>query len=204
MRKIISSYAPVLLGITFLLISLAGCTESHSTVSIANKSVDHSVSEKPSVYLIESLWQKQTGETIKLDAFKGKIPVVSMIFTRCAYACPRTIADLKNIEKQLPAGIKNDVVFVLISFDDQHDSPAQLRKFATKMQTGKNWVLLHGDEEGIRDLAMVLNVKYKKQPDGSFTHSNMITMLDRNGVIKAQSEGLGADPAPILTRINNL
>ncbi|KAA8484971.1 protein SCO1/2 [Arcticibacter tournemirensis] len=204
MRKIISSYAPVLLGITFLLISLAGCTESHSTVSIADKSVDDSVSEKPSVYLIESLWQKQTGETIKLDAFKGKIPVVSMIFTRCAYACPRTIADLKNIEKQLPAGIKNDVVFVLISFDDQHDSPAQLRKFATKMQTGKNWVLLHGDEEGIRDLAMVLNVKYKKQPDGSFTHSNMITMLDRNGVIKAQSEGLGADPAPILTRINNL
>jgi len=72
------------------------------------------------------------------------------------------------------------------------------------MQTGRNWVLLHGDEEGIRDLAMVLNVKYKKQPDGSFTHSNMITMLDRNGVIRAQSEGLGADPAPILTGINNL
>lgn len=204
MRKIISSYVPVLLGIACLLTSLAGCTESHSTVSITDKTAVDSVSEKPSVYLIESLWQKQTGDTIKLDKFKGKIPVVSMIFTRCAYACPRTIADLKNIEKQLPAGIKNDVVFVLISFDDEHDSPAQLRKFAANMQTGKNWVLLHGDEEGIRDLAMVLNVKYKKQPDGSFTHSNMITMLDRNGVIRAQSEGLGADPAPILTGINNL
>gem|GEM_PF-2813199 len=109
MRKIIGSYVPVLLGIACLLTSLAGCTESHSTVSITDKIAGDSVSEKPSVYLIESLWQKQTGDTIKLDRFKGKIPVVSMIFTRCAYACPRTIADLKNIEKQLPAAIKNTI-----------------------------------------------------------------------------------------------
>ncbi len=193
-------YYTGLIGTIYASILFSGCSQnSQSTVP-----VEKEVSGQPSVYETGSVWQDQSARSLKLESFKGKIIVVSMVFTRCPYACPRTIADLKNIEKQLPDSKKKDVVFVLVSFDDVNDTPAQLRAFSKKMDAGKNWVLLHGDAEAIRELAMVLNVKYKKQPNGMFSHSNIITLLDREGAISTQLEGLGTEASPLISAIKEL
>ncbi|KPD23790.1 SCO family protein [Idiomarina zobellii] len=54
-----------------------------------------------------------------------------------------------------------------------------------------SWVFLHGEDQDIRTLATVLGVRYRKRPDGDFDHSNLITVLDKNGVIEHRVEGLG-------------
>lgn len=194
--------AGVLTG-CFLFTSCSQCDHRNKDIKTV---IEHPADgmERPSLYAMENIWQDQSGKSMRLKDLKGKIPLVSMIFTRCPYACPRTIADLKNIEKQLPEEKRGQVAFVLVSFDDINDTPEQLRAFAEKMNAGKDWILLHGNEESIRELAMVLNVKYKKQPDGNFTHSNIISLLDRNGGIEAQLEGLNADAAPLVSAIGEL
>lgn len=157
-----------------------------------------------SLYQLEGEWHNQNGDTLQLSQLNGKIPVISMIFTRCGFACPRIVADIKKIEKQIPADKKDSVVFVLVSFDSERDHPDKLKEFAKEMELDERWLLLHGGEQEVRELSMLLNVKYKKQPDGSFAHSNGITLLDQNGAIAAHVEGLGTDSEPIVSKLKNL
>lgn len=154
-----------------------------------------------SVYQLVSEWHTQDNDTMQLYELQGKIPVVAMIFTSCGYACPRIVADLKDIEAKVPADKKDKVVFVLVSFDTEKDTPARLREFAQEMDLGENWLLLHGGEDAVRTLSMVLDVQYKKQQNGHFAHSNSITLLDTRGVIAARVEGLGTNPGPIVNKL---
>jgi protein SCO1 len=50
--------------------------------------------------------------------------------------------------------------------------------------------LLHGDEESVREIAALLGVKYKQEADGSFAHSNLVTILNSEGEIVHQRAGL--------------
>lgn len=157
-----------------------------------------------SLYQFSGEWHNQEGDTLRLSRFQGKIPVVAMVFTQCTYACGRIVADLRNLEKQVPADKKDQVVFVLVSFDSERDKPARLKAFAQKMKLDDRWVLLHGDEETVRELSMLLNVKYKKQPNGDFAHTNVITLLNPGGAIAARTEGLGVNIQPLLEKIKSL
>lgn len=160
--------------------------------------------DSESLYQMNGAFDDQFGDTITLRKLSGKIPVLAMVFTRCTFSCPRTIDDLKAIEKQLPADKKDKVVFVLVSFDSDRDHTGELKAFAKKMKLGDNWMILHGNEENVRELSMLLDVKYKKQPNGDFTHSTVISLLNTHGVIAAQTERLGADPSIMLEKIKTL
>ena len=157
-----------------------------------------------SIYQAEGKWDNQFGDTLRLADLKGKIPVVSMVFTRCTFACPRIVGDMQAIERQIPADKKDKVVFVLVSFDSERDHTTELKQFARQMKLGDNWQILHGDEESVRELSMLLDVRYKKQENGDFTHSSSMTLLDTSGAIAGRVEGLGSDPAPILEKIREI
>lgn len=159
---------------------------------------------KESIYQLDGQWVNQNNQAINLTEFKGKIQIVAMIFTNCANACPRIVADMQLIESKIPLAQKDNVNFLLISFDTERDTPDRLTAFAKEKQLNKNWTLLHGEEELVREMALVLGIKYDKQTDGSFAHSNIITTLDSNGMIVTQQEGLGTSPEKTVETINNL
>jgi protein SCO1 len=99
---------------------------------------------------------------------------------------------------------KEKVNFVLISFDTERDTPPQLEKFARQMNLDRSWTLLHGSEVSVRTLSVLLNVQFEKDADGNFSHSNLISVLDKNGVLDFQKEGLEADHKETVHRINEL
>ncbi|HEY9561146.1 MAG TPA: SCO family protein [Anseongella sp.] len=157
-----------------------------------------------SVYQMTEEWHDQQGDTIQLKNLRGKIPVLAMVFTHCEFACPRTIADMKKISSEIPPDKASEVIFVLVSFDTERDQPQRLKEFAEMMGLKDNWLLLHGDEEAVRMLSMLLDVKYQKQAGGYFAHSNIVTLLNKEGVIVRQEEGLGLNPGPMLSAISGL
>jgi protein SCO1/2 len=61
------------------------------------------------------------------------------------------------------------------------------------MGLGDDWVLLHGQSDDVRELAMVLGVKFAKDSRGQFAHSNLITVLNPEGEIAFQRAGLTGD-----------
>ena len=48
---------------------------------------------------------------------------------------------------------------------------------------------------------MLLGVKYQKLAQGQFAHSNLITVLNAEGEITFQREGLKGDDSPVLRAI---
>lgn len=186
----------LLFSILLTALAFSGCnsvTENKETVY-----------DSESLYQLEGKWVTQNGDTIRLGELQGKIPVMAMVFTHCTFACPKIVDDIKTIKQQVPADKKEKMVYVLITFDTERDTPEKLKQFAKSMQLDDQWLLLHGDEDEVREMSMLLNVKYKKQPNGDFAHSNEITLLDTEGTIVTQVEGLGKDQKPIVDKIKAL
>lgn len=153
-----------------------------------------------SLYQLTDTFQTQDNKAVTLSSFAGKPTVVGMIFTHCDYACPRLTADIKSIEGKL-GDEKGKVNFLLVSFDSERDTPEQLKKFATRAGLDENWTLLHGDEITVRTLSVLLNVQFEKNAEGNFSHSNIISVLDKTGTLLFQKEGLGVDASEIIRTI---
>ena len=52
------------------------------------------------------------------------------------------------------------------------------------------WSLVRGADGDVRALATVLGVQYSRVGPRDFTHSNVITVVDPQGVVARQVEGL--------------
>ncbi|HEV2483015.1 MAG TPA: SCO family protein [Puia sp.] len=157
-----------------------------------------------SIYQLPGKWTDEHNHGIELSQLKGKVQVMAMIFTHCAYACPRLVQDMKAIEDSLSGSEKNNVGFVLVSFDSQRDDPAQLRRFASEQGLDDHWTLLHGDPGQVRELSMLLNIKYQDAGDNNYSHSNAILILDKQGTVTRSLEGLQPQTALAGEVINQL
>lgn len=162
------------------------------------KKKEAEVKEKPisdlSIYNLPSKWTNQDGQEIEMKELKGKVLVMVMIYTSCKAACPRLVADMRNIESRLPENIKKDVKLVLISIDPKTDTPERLKEFAiaNKME-GEQWEFLRSTEDNTREFAAVLAVNYKKIAPLDFSHSNIISVFNAEGELTFQQEGLGVN-----------
>jgi protein SCO1/2 len=146
-----------------------------------------------SIYNLEALWTDQANEEHALEDFRGTVTVAAMIFTHCEYACPRIIADLKAIEATLSEDNLPHVRWLLLSMDSDRDLPPVLKAYAKRNELDTDrWTLLHGDTSAVREMGATLGIRYKKDPKGNFSHSNLITVLDQEGRVQHQLEGLGA------------
>jgi protein SCO1/2 len=157
-----------------------------------------------SVYQLQGTWTDQHGRTLTLNELKGKVRIVAMVFTHCGYACPRIVQDMKAIEDSLPAQEKKEVGYVLVSFDVERDDPVQLARYAAWQGLDDRWTLLHGSAGQVRELSMLLNVRYQPTGDGSFSHTNTILILDRNGNIRRSLDGLGPQTNAAVNAIDEI
>jgi protein SCO1/2 len=143
-----------------------------------------------SLYQLDATFTDDRGHAFPLSALRGRPVVLTMFFASCGYACPVLVADLQSIRAQLPAEIRERAQFVLVSFDTARDTPAALAKYRADRQLDGQWTLLHGDDDGVRELAALLGVKYKQEADGAFSHSNLISVLNAEGEMVHQRSGL--------------
>lgn len=155
-----------------------------------------------SIYQLPSEWNTQDGQTIEFKDLRGKPLVVVMIYTACRTACPRLVADMRMIEEKVSSKKMKDVQYVMVSIDPVNDTPEKLKQFAIDNQMeGPEWIFLQGTEDGVRDFANIMAVKYKQINPIDFSHSNIISVFDRQGVMKYQKEGLGLVNDEIINRI---
>ena len=156
-----------------------------------------------SLYQMHEKLLSQDGKAIDLDVYRGKKVLVTMFYGSCPATCPLIIDTLRAIEKKVDDADRAHLRVLLVSIDPEHDTPASLRQLAdTRRIDTARWTLAHADAAAVRRIAAALNVQYKKLPDGQFSHSTVISALDADGKIAAQSAELGhADPA-LLQAIN--
>ncbi|WP_159024112.1 SCO family protein [Formosa sp. L2A11] len=147
-----------------------------------------------SIYNLPSTWTNQNGKDIQLKDLKGDVLVMVMIYTTCKAACPRLVADMRNIEKQLPESTKGKVNMIFVSIDPETDTPERLKAFAKEnFMDEEPWTFLRSSEQNTREFAAVLAVKYKEISPMDFSHSNIISVFNAAGELVFQQEGLGVN-----------
>ena len=158
-----------------------------------------------SIYQVHSQWTTQDTKDVRLVTLRGHPVILAMVYTSCQAACPLIVADLKRIESNLSDKERAEVRFALFSLDTTKDTPSQLRLYAKAHSLDlTTWTLFHGSQRAVRELAAVLGIRYKQITNGDFDHSNVITVLDRDGVIQHQQVGLRQDPKDTLQKLSAL
>ena len=186
-----------LISLIIILIFCVSCSKlNNENTNYQTQPFDISVSELPdlSIFHLPAKWTTQNKEVIELQDLRGRVLVMVMIYTSCQVACPRLVADMRSIESEIAKNLKGNVKYILVSIDPTTDTPERLKSFALENQMNdEQWLFLQGDEDSVLEFAAVLGVRYKKVSPVDFSHSNIISVFDRNGVLVYQQQGLGVD-----------
>lgn len=83
------------------------------------------------------------------DLVRGKMVVISFMFTTCEGICPRVAANIARVRKTPGA---SGVHFYSITLDPTHDTPAVLAKYAAHLGAGPDWTFLTGAPEAVETL----------------------------------------------------
>ena len=152
---------------------------------------------EPSLFELDFPLVDANGRERHLREFRGHPIVASMIYTSCTSVCPRVTADLKALERSLPADVRARTRFLLFSLDPARDTPAALAKFAREHALdASRWTLLAAREADMRTLAAVLGVRFK--PAGAeIAHTAQVVVVDGSGVIRHRRAGLSSDTAEL-------
>lgn len=192
----------ILIAIFILLFSLQGCKEKSKEAG-SKVSKNKEISDL-SIYNLPSQWTTQEGKNIELKSLNGHILVMVMIYTSCKAACPRLVADMRNIETKLDKKTKKNVKLILVSIDPVTDTPQKLKSFAiaNKMDSDP-WIFLRSTEDNTREFAAILAVNYKQISPMEFSHSNIISVFNSKGELIYQQEGLGINNDQTVSKIND-
>ena len=183
----------------FSVLTILSCKENTEQTAQNKENADSSI------FLLDSKWQNQDAKELQLKDLKGKNLVMVMIFTSCRTACPILVGDMKKIHAKIEKNKLKDTSLVLISIDPTNDTPEVLKKFAAERNMDSEpWIFLRSDEESTREFANVLAVKYKKISPIEFSHSNIISVFNRNGELVSQEEGSGINSDAVAKTVNEL
>ena len=104
-------------------------------------------------------WVDSDGAVHTLDDYKGRPVVITMAYTTCRKTCSASMLVLREMQDIL-ARRSRDAVFVVVSYDPSHDSPAEWRSYREARKLPANWHFLSGAEADTRRLADFLGLKY--------------------------------------------
>jgi len=122
----------------------------------------------------------QNGRTLNFydDVIKGKIVVISFIYTSCQDLCPLTTAKMAQMEDKLDGAVGRDLFFISMSVDPENDTPERMKAFADAFDAGPGWLFLTGRLEDIR----AINYKLGDRSDrGLSDHRNEIVLGNEPG-----------------------
>lgn len=133
------------------------------------------------------------GEALELSSLRGRPLLLTMFYSRCTSVCPLLTMTLQRLDGKLTTVEQSNLRVLMVSLDAAHETPATLAAFAEEHHVDSSrWIVARASGADVRALAAALGIRYRALPDGSFNHSTVISLLDREGVIRASSTTLTA------------
>jgi protein SCO1/2 len=130
------------------------------------------------------------GKPVRLEDFRGKPLVLSMVYTSCYQICPMTTRHLAKVVEKARDALDDDSFSVaVIGFDTKVDTPDAMQYFANKQGiSNKNWNLLSVNEQDLEALSKDLGFLYYPTSSG-YDHLIQATIIDADGKVYRQVYG---------------
>lgn len=147
----------------------------------------------------------QEGARFTATDLRGKVAVVTFIYTTCADTCPLLTAKMASLQKPLAADFGTHVRFVSITVDPEVDTPGVLRNYARAQGANlTGWSFLTGTPSAIDDVVRSFGAYAKRSGRGSVDHLFLTSLIDRQGRIRVQYLGYRFKPDEMLADLRAL
>lgn len=150
----------------------------------------------PDVALVD-----QDGRSVRLytDMAKGRVVVISFIYTSCESVCGLQGAAYARLQTLLGERAGKDVVLISVSADPGVDSFERLKAWGERFGAKRGWTLLTGEQEEIDRLALALTGDRAR----TGIHSPVVFIGDYEKGRRIRANAL-ADPSRLVGYIDSL
>jgi protein SCO1/2 len=138
LRVPLSLLALVLLGGAIALITVGSSASPKKHIAAKPASFDASgllspVSDAPPLALRNYL-----GQPVDIRSYKGKVVLVTFIYTHCPDVCPLITSNLRVAQNLMPAAVRSKLAIIAVSVDARGDTPKAVAAFLSRHQmTGR-------------------------------------------------------------------
>jgi protein SCO1/2 len=143
----------------------------------------------------------QNGAGFTLASLRGKVVVVTFIYTKCNQACPLLTTKMASAQEQLGADFGSRVHFVSISVDPEVDTPAVLRAYAKAHSANLDgWSFLTGTPRAVEDVERTYGAvgtrtgRGRIGQRGRIDHLFVTSLIDRRGNLRVRYLGYRFTP----------
>ena len=128
----------------------------------------------------------QDGKTFQLSSLRGKVVLVSFVFTTCNGTCPATTHRMVlACEAIAKAGLLDKVHLLSITLDPARDKPAVLRDYMRLYDIdAKHWTFLTGSQQQIDKVLSDWGMWVRPAANGQLDHPSRVFLLDRRGRLR--------------------
>jgi protein SCO1/2 len=122
----------------------------------------------------------QDGRRLALRSERGRLVLLTFLYTDCKDVCPLTAENLNLALRQLGAAAK-DVRVLAISVDPQGDTRKAVRHFISVHRLSPRFRYLIGTEQQLAPVWRDYNVVSVKRAKGDIDHTLYTLLVDRTG-----------------------
>lgn len=147
----------------------------------------------------DSLWRLSVsletteGRTLRLAELRGRPLLITLFYSRCTSVCPMLTLELQHFLDELPSAERDTFTVLMVSFDGEQDTLAALRRYKSAHALPASWLVARGSAHDVRTLAMALGVRYRRLADQSYAHSSLLTLIGRDGTVRARIRDLESE-----------
>jgi protein SCO1/2 len=126
----------------------------------------------------------QAGRPFALSKLRGKVVLVSFVYTTCSGACPATTLAMSRVQKVLrEAGLwGSKVEFVSVSLDPARDTSEVLSAYAKVYGADPAvWHFLTGEPGAVARVVAAWGMWARPGPTGALDHPSRVFLVDPRG-----------------------
>jgi protein SCO1 len=127
----------------------------------------------------------QDGETVSLSDLKGKVVLMTAVYSTCTKTCPMVLKKVRTVLDQLTPAELKELVVVAFSLSPTADTQ-EMRKAIARVYNmdAEGFHFVNGIPADVNALLDKLNVAREvNEESGEIMHSNLFFLLDREGQI---------------------
>jgi protein SCO1/2 len=124
-----------------------------------------------------------TGDTVSLSALRGRVVVLTFLYTRCPDVCPLTAEKLRQARTGLGAAAE-DLRLLAVSVDPAGDTPSATREFVRGHRLEGALRFLVGDRATLARVWAAYGIA--TESDGSLVgHNDALYLIDKQGRLRS-------------------
>jgi protein SCO1 len=120
----------------------------------------------------------QDGRLVRLSRLRGKVVVLSPMYTTCRDTCPLVAQQIQDALLDLPAADRAQVRALALSVDPRNDTPDSARKFLRARLVSHELDFLLGSQAELRPVWQTFG--FSPQTDDR-EHNSYVVLIDKHG-----------------------